>query len=68
MRVEVNGAARGVAEGTSLVELVRELGHDPQQAGIAAAVNGEVVSRRAWAEHLLHDGDRVELVGASQGG
>ena len=38
------------------------------QAGVAAAVNGDVVPRRSWARTLLRDGDQVEVVTAVQGG
>jgi sulfur carrier protein len=35
---------------------------------VAAAVNGDVVPRRAWAATPLRDGDQVEVVTAVQGG
>jgi len=40
----------------------------PARAGIAVAVNGEVVPRSAWSDHALRDGDRVEILTAAQGG
>jgi sulfur carrier protein len=36
--------------------------------GVAAAVNGEVVPRRAWPDTSLADGSVVEVVTAVQGG
>jgi sulfur carrier protein len=36
--------------------------------GVAAAVNGEVVPRAAWARHTLSDRDRVLVIRATQGG
>jgi sulfur carrier protein len=39
-----------------------------QPSGVAAAVNGEVVPRRAWPGTPLQDGDQVEVVTAVQGG
>ena len=36
--------------------------------GIAIAVNDAVVSQSRWQEHALHDGDRIEIVRAVQGG
>ncbi len=36
--------------------------------GLAVAVNAEVVPRSAWSEFRLEEGDRVEILGASQGG
>jgi sulfur carrier protein len=39
-----------------------------QPTGVAAAVNGEVLPRRAWAGTSLADLDQVEVVTAVQGG
>ena len=36
--------------------------------GVAAAVNGEVVRRTAWASTQLADGDEIEVLTAVQGG
>jgi sulfur carrier protein len=40
----------------------------PSARGVAAAVNGEVVPRRAWPDTPLADGAVVEVVTAVQGG
>ena len=40
----------------------------PSRQGVAAAVNGEVVPRRAWPDTPLADRDVVEVVTAVQGG
>lgn len=42
-------------------------GHVPDRAGVAVAVNSEVVPRDQW-DRALADGDRVEIVRAVQGG
>ncbi len=63
----VNGEVHRTRAAT-LLELLRELGHDPERAGLAVAVNGEVVRRAEWAARALRAGDRVEIVGAVQGG
>ncbi len=39
-----------------------------ERKGIAAAVNGEVVPRAAWASRALAQGDRVLVIRATQGG
>jgi sulfur carrier protein len=44
------------------------LGHDSAGAGIAVAVNGEVVPRGAWPATALRERDRIEVLGAAQGG
>jgi sulfur carrier protein len=48
--------------------LVALLGLDPAGRGLAVARNGEVVPRSAWAETRLASDDRIEIVGAVQGG
>jgi sulfur carrier protein len=70
VRLTVNGEPREVADGATVDALVasvtgRVIG---QAGGIAAAVNGEVVPRGAWAAARLGDGDQVEVVTAVQGG
>jgi sulfur carrier protein len=66
MTVIVNGDPRELAPGTTLADLVTQL--VPSAKGIAAAVNGEVVPRRAWPDTRLADGTAVEVVTAVQGG
>jgi sulfur carrier protein len=65
--VRVNGEVRGV-HARVLTDLLEELGHDPGRPGVALAVNDEVVPRARWASWPLHTGDRIEIVGAVQGG
>jgi sulfur carrier protein len=64
----VNGAPRAVEQGTTVADLVSELGHDPRGRGVAAALNGEVVPRRSWESTTVSDGDRVEILAAIGGG
>jgi sulfur carrier protein len=66
MTVTVNGDPRELASGITLADLVSQL--VPSAKGIAAAVNGEVVPRRAWPDTKLADGTAVEVVTAVQGG
>jgi sulfur carrier protein len=65
--ITVNGEPRPHVDGT-LATLLRSLGHDPARHGVAVAVNGELVARREWEVHTVRAGDRVEIVGAVQGG
>ncbi len=39
-----------------------------EKRGVAVAVNDEVVPRRKWGESPVNDGDRVEIIRATQGG
>jgi sulfur carrier protein len=66
MRVTINGTPRGVPSETTVADLVTEL--TPHRRGVAVAVNGEVVPRADWDSAPLHDGDRVEVLTAAQGG
>jgi sulfur carrier protein len=66
VQVKLNGEPRELPEGVTMAQAVAEL--TPEAAGVAAAVNGDVVPRRAWAATPLRDGDQVEVVTAVQGG
>lgn len=68
MSTLVNGAPRALEKGTTVADLIAELGHDPAGRGVAAAVNGEVVPRTAWSSRTVEDGDRVEVLAAIGGG
>jgi thiamine biosynthesis protein ThiS len=63
----VNGERRQVTAGT-VRSLIVALGLDPAGRGLAVARNGEVVPRGAWETTVLAPEDRIEIVGAVQGG
>ncbi|MFN8038609.1 MAG: sulfur carrier protein ThiS [Acidimicrobiales bacterium] len=66
MNVVLNGAATELADGATVADLVST--HLDSPRGVAVAVNAEVVPRSTWPDAPLHDGDRVELLTAAQGG
>ena len=66
VQVKLNGEPRDLPDDSTIDRAVAELTAAP--AGVAAAVNGEVVPRGSWAATLLRDGDQVEVVTAVQGG
>lgn len=68
MTVVVNGQPQEVSSGMTVNRLLEALGHDSAGAGIAVAVNGEVVPRGAWPTTALRERDRIEVLGATQGG
>lgn len=68
MTVELNGARVALDDGASLADAVAATGSDPEQRGLAAALDGDVVPRRMWSETRLAEGQRVEVVSAVQGG
>lgn len=68
MIVTVNGRPSQLATGASVADLLKRLGRDPRRPGAAVAVNGELVPRARWGARALVEGDRVEVLGAAQGG
>jgi sulfur carrier protein len=66
MLVIINGEPHQVTGQLSLAQAVALL--TSSQAGLAAAVNGDVVRRAAWNATPLTDGDEVEVLTAVQGG
>ncbi len=66
MNLTVNGEQRQVDAGTTLRVLVVDVAGRVE--GTAAAVNGELVPRSAWARTVLDSEDRVELLTARPGG
>ncbi|MGB5113295.1 MAG: sulfur carrier protein ThiS [Mycobacterium sp.] len=61
----VNGEEAHVPDGTTVEELVSQLGFP--EKGIAVAVDWEVLPRSSWHTEL-NGGARVEVVTAVQGG
>ena len=66
IRVTVNGEARQVPSGTTVLGLLGLLQVDP--ARVAVERNLDVVPRRAHATTVLDEGDRVEVVTFVGGG
>lgn len=64
----VNGEDHTVDADTTVADLVRSLGRDPDRPGVAVAVNGTVVPHRDWSDRTVVDDDQVEVVAAVQGG
>ncbi len=65
-QVVVNGLSSTVVPGTTLGELVRRV--TDHQAGIAVALNAEIVPRSHWDAVQVQAGDRVEVLTAAAGG
>ncbi len=66
MQVWINGRPGELADGARVPDALALLG--TPEAGVAVAVDGEVVPRAAWADTPLADGARVEVLTAVQGG
>ena len=66
MNIVLNGEPRALATPLSVLQLLRAEGLGERR--VAVEVNGGIVPRSRHAEHLLGDGDRVEIVHALGGG
>ena len=66
MKVTVNGAEREIAPASSLADVLTALGMP--ERGIAVARNDAVVRRGEFAQTLLREGDRIEIIQAVAGG
>lgn len=69
MKLRINGEERSFdSKAVADVEsLLKTLGVSATR-GVAVAVNDEVVRRNDWANATLAEGDRVEVIRATQGG
>ena len=66
MRVLLNGAERDLPDGASVADALAAMG--APAAGVAVAVDDDVVPRADWTRHRLRDGAAVEVLTAVQGG
>jgi sulfur carrier protein len=69
MKIVLNGAPHQVEDRITVAGLVRDIsGGQPDGRGMAVAVDATVVPHSAWETVELTEGQRVEVVGAIQGG
>jgi sulfur carrier protein len=66
MQLTVNGQDRELAEGTTIAELLAELGLDPRMLAVERNLN--LVPRAEHADTQLASGDRIEVVTLVGGG
>lgn len=66
MTILVNGEAVRLDTPTTLGAIIDV--RVPDRRGVAVAVDGAVVPRSDWDTTQLHEGTRIEVVGAVQGG
>ncbi|HEV7816819.1 MAG TPA: sulfur carrier protein ThiS [Janthinobacterium sp.] len=64
--IYLNGEPHLVPDRHTLLELIAAL--DLENQALALAVNRNVVPRQRWAEHLLRQEDKVDIVRAIGGG
>jgi sulfur carrier protein len=68
MEVTINGKPQQLGEGSSVADLVSDLGFGDTSRGVAVALDGEVLRRSAWGECILVGGERLEVLRAVAGG
>jgi sulfur carrier protein len=68
VNVTLNGNPTTVTKESTVADVVASLAGPDARRGVAVAVNGEVVPRTGWAGIGLSDGDRIEVLIATQGG
>ena len=64
--IHVNGEAREVAANATVSDLLQTL--ELRSRKVAVAIDREVVPRSSYAQTVLHDGARVEILEAVGGG
>jgi sulfur carrier protein len=64
----LNGEHVELGAGATAADAVAASGAPSPFQGLAVAVDGEVVPRSAWEATELHEGARVEVLQAVQGG
>jgi len=64
--VTINGEQRRALHGTTLAQLIAEVGLDP--ARVAVERNLEIVPRSTFGEVIVEDGDTFEIVHFVGGG
>jgi sulfur carrier protein len=66
MTISVNGEARPVVAGATVIDLLRELGLEGGRVAIER--NLEILPRQKWTETLIVPGDHYEIVQFVGGG
>ena len=64
--ISVNGETRAAKPGTTVIDLLRELGLD--EGRVAIERNLEILPRQKWTEIQVEAGDRYEIVQFVGGG
>ena len=68
MKVMLNGESAELVDGATVTTALSSLDLPAAGRGVAVAVDAEVVPRGQWDATELHEGARVEILRAIQGG
>lgn len=67
IEITVNGEPQRLTP-APLRDALCQIGYDPEQQGIAVALNLTVVPRSQWPTTTIAPGDHLDIIGAKQGG
>ena len=68
MKIRVNGEEKTIRPNLNVHDLLIALEMNPTQAGIAVAVDREVIPKTEWQATELRENSEVEIIRAVQGG
>ena len=68
MNIIVNGKKEEFESLQKLDDLLRHLKICEEEKGFAVAINETVIFKSVWQNTILSEGDRVEIIRATQGG
>lgn len=66
MNIKINNTMAEVPQGTTVADIAA--GQKLPEAGVAIAVNNEMVTRACWADRKLAEGDDIVILKAFCGG
>ena len=66
MKIRINNCETEIASGTTIAMIAQK--ESLPDKGVAIAVNGEIVQRSAWTEHVINNGDDIIILKACCGG
>ena len=68
MHIRINGEDKEINKIMNVWDLLVSLEIDPLQAGIAVAVEREVIPKSKWKEYEVTESSEIEIIRAVQGG
>ncbi len=68
IRIKVNGEERFIEREMTVEELLKHMGVQIREVGLAVAVNEEVVPKSEYGKRIVREGDSVEIVQLVGGG
>ena len=66
MTIDLNGKNVSLEEDITLLQLLQM--KSCEESKVAVAINQQIISHQDYAKTILHEGDKVLLIGAAKGG